>query len=229
MGIKVTSSSLTSNISFDAVNDVTSSWGAITSSAEIEATFADAFFRNIIECIFFAKHEREGLEKRSSMSHVDDKNDSNPLFKIKSQMFVQMISVVIDMLGPDLVPMQEVLGDLGARHYDYGVMEGDYDVIGDALLMTLKAHLKNEWSEHMEQSWRSVYNFMATVMVDGCREEEVARKKGRSGGRNLKRMSIPPRHRKLQLDNDALAVSLKQEGKGLLGMMDRALAISEKK
>lgn len=225
MDINMVSASSVDILSFEAVHDVTSSWETIMGSPEHEHEFAEFFFRNILECIFFAKYEGETSEKRSSLSHVDDKNVTNPLFKIKSQMFVQMLSVVMDLLGPDLVPMKEVLVDLGAKHLDYGVMVGDYDVIGDALMMTLAAHLKDQWSAHMEKSWRAVYIFMASAMIEGSQQEEKARKNGK-GKRNLMRMSIPPRHRKLQLDNDEIAATLKEEGKGLLGMLDKALTVS---
>jgi hemoglobin-like flavoprotein len=247
----------TTTIGFEAVRDVTSTWERIiTGSPDHETTFADTFFRNIIERIFFAKQEynhhqeptaaaisassstttnnnNNNGQKRSSMSHIDDKNPStNPLFKIKSQLFVQMLSVAIDMLGPDLAPMEEMLIDLGAKHLDYGVLDGDYDIIGDALLMTLKSHLlRDEWNDRWEQSWRCVYNFMASCMKKGSQQEEQARKKGGGGGRrHLKRSSIPPRHNKtlIKLDNDEIAAKLKEQGKGLLGMLDKALVISKK-
>ncbi|KAG7362507.1 globin domain containing protein [Nitzschia inconspicua] len=213
-------------IGFEAVVDVTSSWGKIVGSPELETKFADGFFRNIIECVFFAKHPiHGGSGTRSSKSNAHDRSASNPLFKIKSQVFVRMLSVAMDMLGPDLEPMQEVLTDLGAQHLDYGVMEGDYDLIGEALMMTLKEHLKDQWTDRVQQSWRDVYIFIACTMMEGSRKEESYRKRG-VGKREIRRMSIPPRYRKLDLDNDAIATTLKGEAKGLLGMLDKALTIT---
>jgi hypothetical protein len=232
MGLHAESSSTSSTINtitFEAVKDVTYSWERIIVTGE-STTFADALFRNIIERIFFYKQIETTSEKRSSMSHINDKNpSSNPLFKIKSQLFVQMLSVVIDMLGPDLVPMEEMLTDLGAKHLDYGVLEGDYDIIGDALMMTLQGHLPEEWNDQLERSWRLVYNFMASTMKKGSQQEQQRAHKGGGGNRrHLKRSSVPPRHNhNLQIKNDEIVTSLKQHGKGLLGLLDKALVISK--
>lgn len=67
----------------------------------------------------------------------------------------------LEQLGA-LVP---VLQALGKKHVGYGVLPPHYDVVGKAVLMTLKAGLKDDFTAEHEAAWGKVYGIVATTMI----------------------------------------------------------------
>lgn len=96
-----------------------------------------------------------------------------PLFKsnIAEQgvRLMQMIGGAVRSLGNPaaLVP---VLKSLGARHVGYGVNDGHYDTVAQALLWTLKEGLGDEFTDEVRDAWVEVYRVVATNMQAGARE-----------------------------------------------------------
>jgi len=70
-----------------------------------------------------------------------------------------------------LVPM---LTKLGARHMNYGVAEERWQVVGKALQCTLQEILKEDYTPEVQTAWVTVYNFMASVMIQGLRQATEA-------------------------------------------------------
>jgi len=208
------------DITFSAVDDVSRSWDMLKVTPDSDTVVAETLFRKIIELIFFEK--KDSLSD-SGLPDANDQNMSNPLFKIKSTMFVKMFDVVLNMLGPDLGPLAITLEELGAKHYDYGVAPGDYDLVGSALFFTLEKYLGSKWTPKLQKSWSSVYTFIAKAMVAGSEREAKARAAGSS-----KRLSIPPRKSQLEMDK-SIAGAMVNNKKGLMGMLDKAISVAERK
>ena len=208
----------TSEITFSTVNDVTNSWDMLKATPDCDTVVAETLFRKIIEQIFFEKQDPT-LEADFDQK---DQNMGNPLFKIKSTMFIKMLDVVIAMLGPDLVPMAVALQELGAKHYDYGVSPEDYKVVETALYFTLEKYLGAQWTPKIEKSWRNVYSFISQAMIKGTENEALQRT-----ARKAKRMSIPPRKSQLDIDH-TIARSMAKEKRGLIGMLDQAITVSKR-
>ena len=208
----------TSEITFSTVNDVTNSWDMLKATPDCDTVVAETLFRKIIEQIFFEKQDPT-LEADFDQK---DQNMGNPLFKIKSTMFIKMLDVVIAMLGPDLVPMAVALQELGAKHYDYGVSPEDYTVVETALYFTLEKYLGAQWTPKIEKSWRNVYSFISQAMIKGTENEALQRTAGKA-----KRMSIPPRKSQLDIDH-TIARSMAKEKRGLIGMLDQAITVSKR-
>ncbi|KAL3930554.1 MAG: hypothetical protein SGARI_004450 [Bacillariaceae sp.] len=209
----------TSKISFSIVNDVTNTWDMLKATPDCDNVVAETLFRKIIEQIFFEKQDPT-LEISLDQK---EQNMNNPLFKIKSTMFVKMLDVVIAMLGPDLFPMAVALQELGVKHYDYGVSPEDYKVVETALYFTLEKYLGAQWNPKVEKSWRTVYSFISEAMIKGTENEAKLRSAGKA-----KRMSIPPRKSKLGMDK-TIAGSMAKEKKGLMGMLDQAITVSSRR
>lgn len=160
----------TSHITFFTVDDVTSSWYALHQMPDCDKLVAETMFRKIIELAY--------SEKKPS-SDVKDHSDSTALFRIKSAMFVQMLDSVINMLGPDLVPMVAALLELGAKHCDYGVTPEDYALVKKAFLFTLSTYLGSKWTPSIEESWKAVFGFISTAMIKGAEQEMMTRTTGK--------------------------------------------------
>ena len=76
---------------------------------------------------------------------------------------MRMIAAAIRHLDrPDaLVPL---LQNLGARHAGYGVHPTHYDLVGAALLATLRAGLGAAFTAEVEDAWATMYGFVSRTM-----------------------------------------------------------------
>lgn len=96
-----------------------------------------------------------------------------PMFKSdmreQKKKLMQTLSVAVDGLNnlPKLVP---VLKDLGARHAGYMVQDHHYDLVGGALLWTLREGLGDEFNDEVELAWTEVYTLVADVMKGAAAE-----------------------------------------------------------
>lgn len=60
--------------------------------------------------------------------------------------------------------------DMGRRHVDYGVKDEHYDTVGEALIWTLGAGLKDNFTEDTRQAWIDVYTLVTTTMKEAAAE-----------------------------------------------------------
>ena len=83
---------------------------------------------------------------------------------------MQMIDAAVRKLDdPEvLVP---VLRQLGQRHRGYGVLPEHYDVVGAALIGTLRQGLGASFTAEVEAAWGTVYGVMAEVMIAASGDE----------------------------------------------------------
>lgn len=70
-----------SEITFTAVNDVSSSWEILKATPDFDTVVAETLFRKIIELVFFGKKDPTA---ESDFPDKKDQNMNNPLFRIKS-------------------------------------------------------------------------------------------------------------------------------------------------
>ena len=70
-------------------------------------------------------------------------NISSGSINTHTQMFVQMLNVMINMLGPDMSTFTEVVSQLGAKHSSYDVKSVDFPVMGKGTYMREK---KQRWN-----------------------------------------------------------------------------------
>ena len=47
----------------------------------------------------------------------------------------------------------------------YGVQKEHYDVIGKALINTLKDGFKDQWNEELEKAWTDVFTIVKDTMI----------------------------------------------------------------
>jgi hemoglobin-like flavoprotein len=90
-----------------------------------------------------------------------------PLFKgdMKEQgrKLMGTIAVVVnslDRLSEVMPPVQ----NLAVRHAEYGVKNGDYDAVGDALIWTLGTGLGERFTDQHKSAWAEVYTNLANIM-----------------------------------------------------------------
>jgi len=82
---------------------------------------------------------------------------------------MMMIAMAVNGLT-DLDTLAPQLMQLGARHAGYGVTDGHYKVVGEALIWTLERGLADQFTPEVERAWVRVYLLLAATMQAGADE-----------------------------------------------------------
>jgi len=95
-----------------------------------------------------------------------------PLFKadMKAQgrKLVTMLAMVVDGLDR-LDAIVPAMRELAIRHVAYGVQPAHYDLVGAALIDTLRELLGPDFDSETEAAWAEAYQVIAGVMVEAGR------------------------------------------------------------
>ncbi|WP_437590747.1 globin family protein [Sorangium sp. So ce1000] len=124
-----------------------------------------------------------------------------PLFKNdmaeQKKKLMQTLAVAVDGLN-NLGKLVPVLQGLGVRHQGYMVVDRHYDVVGEALLWTLREGLGDTFSADVESAWKEVYGVVADVMKKAAAAHAAvgtgqALPSPAPGGRDAPRLGAPQR------------------------------------
>ena len=93
---------------------------------------------------------------------------------------IQMIDTTINMLGPDIEMLTEIMYELGKKHVRYGVTPQMFPIMGQCLLQTIEECLTTEiateksangggnhfqYTPQMKEAWTHVYIALSTDMI----------------------------------------------------------------
>lgn len=56
--------------------------------------------------------------------------------------------------------------ELGRRHASYGVIDGQYETVGAALIWTLEQGLKEQFTPETKAAWTAAYTLLAATMQE---------------------------------------------------------------
>jgi hemoglobin-like flavoprotein len=94
-----------------------------------------------------------------------------PMFRrdrsAQAKMLAGAIAAVLDHLE-DAPWLETTLGQLGAKHVEYGVTNVMYDMVGDALLATLAEIAAEAWTVEVAEQWLLAFSAIATMMKAGA-------------------------------------------------------------
>jgi hemoglobin-like flavoprotein len=93
------------------------------------------------------------------------KND----MRAQGRMVMKVITLAVSQLEyfERLVPVVRALGE---RHVTYGVEERHYATVGTALLDTLAAGLKSDFTPEAKEAWSTAYSALANTMKAGSEQ-----------------------------------------------------------
>jgi hemoglobin-like flavoprotein len=93
------------------------------------------------------------------------KND----MRAQGRMVMKVITLAVSQLEyfERLVPVVRALGE---RHVTYGVEERHYATVGTALLDTLAAGLKSDFTPEAKEAWSTAYSALANTMKTGSEQ-----------------------------------------------------------
>jgi methyl-accepting chemotaxis protein len=86
-------------------------------------------------------------------------------FIMHAAYLIQMIDTALNMLGPDIELLTEIMTELGIKHVRYGVKPEMFPIMGDALMHTLTTTLKSDFTEDIKESWVIVYSALSQDMI----------------------------------------------------------------
>jgi hemoglobin-like flavoprotein len=82
---------------------------------------------------------------------------------------MEMLTVAMATLN-DRDGLTVLLKRLGQRHKAYGVAEGHYANVGEALLWTLRTSLGQAHTPEIARAWSGLYDHIAEVMISASRD-----------------------------------------------------------
>jgi hemoglobin-like flavoprotein len=87
-------------------------------------------------------------------------------FQMHAAYLIQMIDTALNMLGPDIELLTEMLEDLGKKHVTYGVQPEMFPVMGTCLIATMEECLdEKEFSNTAKDAWVETYNALSQDMI----------------------------------------------------------------
>lgn len=81
--------------------------------------------------------------------------------------FIQMLDTVMEMLGPNISLVAELLEDLGAKHKRFGVHPKLFDIMGQCLFSVLQKMLGHPFDAATREAWEEVYAKISQDMALG--------------------------------------------------------------
>ncbi len=90
------------------------------------------------------------------------------LFKSPQQEQARKLVDTLSYVIARLDTLESVAADVAAlarRHAAYGVQVWHYELVGNALIWTLKQGMGADWSPALEQAWVACYHTLSTVMI----------------------------------------------------------------
>eukprot|EP00980_Cylindrotheca_fusiformis_P006132 scaffold1319_cov126-Cylindrotheca_fusiformis.AAC.21 len=120
-----------------------------------------------------------GYEEKAGMSifrkGIDKPDDAlmeTRLVREHAKRYVRMVDRAVDMLGPDVELLTEILLDLGVSHSRFGVEASFYPPMGQALISTLEEMLGEDFTTEKKDSWLECY---AALSYDMMRAKNLKR------------------------------------------------------
>jgi len=93
----------------------------------------------------------------------------NDSFLSHARRFVSMFEKAVDMLGPEIDMLTDIMVDLGKKHIQYGVKKEYFPHMGIALIDALR-DVDTHFDRETELCWKKVYTALATDMSIGQTE-----------------------------------------------------------
>lgn len=94
-------------------------------------------------------------------------------FTMHAHIMVQMIDKTMNVLGPDVDILSEILMMSAKKHVRFGVEVDHFHCLVEALLETLQLLLKDSWGASLEESWREVFSALSAEMIKAMNHEKA--------------------------------------------------------
>lgn len=88
-------------------------------------------------------------------------------FKMHASYMIEMLDSALNLLGPDIALLTEIITELGAKHERYGVRPEMFRVMGEALMDMLEKVLgPEEFTAATREAWKEIYAELSNDMIN---------------------------------------------------------------
>ena len=78
---------------------------------------------------------------------------------------VHLLDSILQMLGPDVEFIEEILSQIGARHAKMGVSPSFFPFLGQAFIWAMVQTLGDEMTPEHQEAWEQVYDAISEQIV----------------------------------------------------------------
>jgi hemoglobin-like flavoprotein len=132
----------------------------LAANLELVSELAPDLIARFYATLFFRNPELKSLFGRRSAA-------------AQERMLLEAVLAVVEHMD-DAAWLRRTLRPLGAKHLAYGVKDDMYPVVADALIATLRDASGDAWNDQLEETWSGALGAVATEMIIGAREAEIA-------------------------------------------------------
>lgn len=98
-------------------------------------------------------------------------------FLMHASYLIQMIDTALNMLGPDIELLTEIMLELGSKHVRYGVKPEMFPIMGECLIATLEETLaEGAINASAKQAWIETYDALSGDMIRAQKENRRSSK-----------------------------------------------------
>jgi hemoglobin-like flavoprotein len=96
---------------------------------------------------------------------VDDIRSSRR-FQQHASLLIEMLDTALNLLGPDIELLTEMVKDLGVKHRKFGVKPEFFPIFGTCLINTLEECLgKEAFTRSTREAWQETYDELSGDMI----------------------------------------------------------------
>lgn len=176
-----------SSISYDLVTVVIESWRKILAIPEWKKVTGDLFLRYIFK---IEPGTIELFNFPADTDYLDPDLTNDIKIRTKGELLIKAIDTAVQLLGPDLYPLEGVLFDLGRRHVIMNAQPEFWPLVGEALFLVFEECMGEDgFSPAVRNAWTVMYNFLGYHMIKGLRYQYAEMAKRSTG--NVSSKSVP--------------------------------------
>jgi nitric oxide dioxygenase len=102
---------------------------------------------------------------------LDIEPDSPELLKSKnfvrhSAYLIQMIDTAVNLLGPDIETLTEIMYELGVKHIRFGVKPYMFPIMGECLIEAIEDSLDESLKPEVRGAWKSTFDALSNDMIE---------------------------------------------------------------
>mmetsp|Transcript_5161 Transcript_5161/g.10182 ORF Transcript_5161/g.10182 Transcript_5161/m.10182 type:complete len:156 (-) Transcript_5161:245-712(-) len=148
-------------LGYNTISRVMETWESARRAAK--GNFEDELGTHMLIKLFELEPDAKNI---FGFSKNEEPELGNPTTSIHSRTVVSMFDSVLQMLGPDVELIQEILAQVGKRHKDFGVQTAYFPHMGEALLYALEQVLgPDEFLKVHKAAWVEIYSVMSQEIV----------------------------------------------------------------
>ena len=94
-------------------------------------------------------------------------------FAAHAAYLIQMIDTALNMLGPDIEMLTEIMADLGAKHIRYGVKAHMFPIMGRCLIEVLEECLpEGYFTPTIKEAWVETYGALSADLIEAVNKKK---------------------------------------------------------